>query len=133
RIHVLELALVSQALHDPEPDLPAVEIAVVTKHVRLDYRLGRIAEGGPHADVRDARVHDPVYRRHRRVYAVGGQQLVGRLQVRGREAELAAAMRPGHDEPIDVELVTEQRTRFVHAPFRHEAADARAADDELLV
>ena len=60
-------------------------------------------------------------------------QLVRGREVRRREPMLAAAPAPLRDNAVDEIVMSEERARFVDAPFADEAPDARAADDEVLV
>ena len=49
------------------------------------------------------------------------------------KSDLAAALPSLDDRAVDEVRMAEQRARFVHAALGHQPADARAADDEVLV
>ena len=101
--------------------------------MRFDNRVLDVAKRRAHADVGDRRIDNAVDSQRRRIDPGGRDELVRGHDVRRRKPKLtAAACAPG-DDTVDEVVMPEQGPRFIDSPFRHQPADSRAADDEVLV
>src|SRR5262245_49289465 len=132
RIDVGELALIPDALHESQPNGATVQVARVIEQVRFDRQL-LLAKRRTYADVGNARVHNSVNGRRRCVDTVRRNELVVRLQVGGRETNLAATFAPRDHRAVHEVWMTEESASLVDATFRDKPPDACAAHHEILV
>ncbi len=102
--------------------------------MRLDGDLTPlIAERRPDADVCHRRMKHPIHLRGGGIDTVRWNQLVISADVGCREAEVAPASLPLNHHSVDTIMMAQQRARLIHPPFADQAADARAADNKVLV
>ena len=101
--------------------------------MRFHLRAARPIDGRADADVRHRRADDAVDRAGGGVDAVRRQELVLRLEIRGRKADGPAAAVAFHDGAVHIVLMPEQRPRLVDAALAEQPPNPRAADDEVLV
>src|SRR5262245_31673074 len=127
RVGAVEAPLATQTFDHLHGKPAAIEVAREVEEMHLD-RVAAPSEGGPYADVHDARAPRPIDLRRDRVHAVGGEEeAAGKVQVRGREAERPPATIADHHSPAERVRATEQAAGTAHVAGLDERAQPRAA------
>src|SRR5688572_14528080 len=98
-----ELLLAPQQSVEVEAHRVAVDVGVEVEDVALDRRRVVFVQRRPHADVRDAgeRAVEALEARRGDEYAPAGKELVVRVHVHGREADLASEAAACRDAAVD--------------------------------
>ena len=133
RVDVVEAPLVAQPLDERRAARAGRRDRRIAQQMRLDGGR-RLAEGRPDADVGHAR-------RARRRRSSSSSRRRRAAEISSFSVTMLAvgnpisrpALPPLDDRAVDVIRMAEQRARFVHAALGDQPADARAADDEVLV
>src|SRR5215218_1918273 len=131
RLDRLEALLAAQPLEELDAQVAAVQVAVVVEQVGLDQLAATGDKHRPYADIRGRRVRPPVGGGGAaRVHAVAGRHVaLGRDEVRGREAQLAAALVALDDLAGDRERRAEQPVGVLDRPAEDQAADVAGGHD----
>src|SRR6185369_11329697 len=106
-IERLKGPLVAQALHEPDLDRGAVQIAVEVEDVRLHRHPAGLVDRGTDADVGNRWIDNLADPRGGRINTVRRQQLVVGTQIRGRKSDLRSTTIASHDGAVEVILVAE--------------------------
>src|ERR1043165_4617894 len=125
-----ELLLAAQQRVEVEPHGVAVDVGVEVEDVALDRDRVVLVERRADADVRhalEAAVEALEARRGDEDAAVG-IELVERIDVDGREADLAPEAAAGGDEAVDEVRASQREGDGAHGAARDALADARAGD-----
>src|SRR5260370_20612556 len=126
RLEAGEFLLRPDVVDEGDAEMAAIEIAGESEEMDLEREIAA-AEGRAHAEIGDAVVPAVAAADGgaHRIDAAGGAQVIGELDMGGRDADRAAAPIALLDPAIDLPGAGEERRRIARPAFDEKMADAR--------